>query len=230
MARRIPPNRIKDLLEAATSVFIRQGYRRTQMADIARELGVAKGTLYLYVESKEALFQAVVRHAAGRSADPNRLPLPIPTPPAGQLARRIRRGLAESAGPETLERAIERPRALDLRAEIEAITRELFAIANTHRTSIKLMDRCHDHPELGDVYYRGGRYAQLDLLVRYLETRVAAGQLPQPASLPTTARFVIEAVATWAVHIHWDPSPQSIDPRDAEDTLVHFVLAGLLTP
>jgi hypothetical protein len=46
--------------------------------------------------------------------------------------------------------------------------------------------------------------------------------------VPTAARFVIESIATWAVHIHWDPAPQGIDPADAEETVVHVVLGGLL--
>ena len=36
---------------AATDVFIERGYRQTQMADVARAMGVAKGTVYLYVVS-----------------------------------------------------------------------------------------------------------------------------------------------------------------------------------
>ena len=39
MARQIPEHRLKDLLECATRVFIAQGYRRTQMADVARASG-----------------------------------------------------------------------------------------------------------------------------------------------------------------------------------------------
>ena len=66
MARSIPDDRLARLVECATQVFITQGYRRTQMADVAKALGVAKGTLYLYVESKEALFDLVVRSADGR--------------------------------------------------------------------------------------------------------------------------------------------------------------------
>jgi hypothetical protein len=42
------------------------------------------------------------------------------------------------------------------------------------------------------------------------------------------ARFVIEAISTWAVHIHWDPAPQTVDPKHAEETVVQFVLGGLL--
>ena len=49
MARGIPAGRLEQLVDCATRVFIDQGYRRTQMADVADALGVAKGTLYLYV-------------------------------------------------------------------------------------------------------------------------------------------------------------------------------------
>ena len=59
MTPRPPPARFPDLIQAATRVFLAQGYRRTQMADVAAAMDAAKGTLYLYVESKEALFDAV---------------------------------------------------------------------------------------------------------------------------------------------------------------------------
>ena len=55
MARAIPENRLKELLACATRVFIAHGYRRTQIADVARALGVAKGTLYLYVEDRKSV-------------------------------------------------------------------------------------------------------------------------------------------------------------------------------
>jgi len=47
------------ILAAALALFGRYGYRRTSIDDIAREAGVAKGTVYLYVESKEALFRTL---------------------------------------------------------------------------------------------------------------------------------------------------------------------------
>lgn len=48
------------IIEAADRLFTRFGYRRTSMDDIAREASVAKGTLYLYFASKEALFCALL--------------------------------------------------------------------------------------------------------------------------------------------------------------------------
>lgn len=43
------------ILLAAAKVISKKGYHNTQMDDIAKEANVAKGTLYLYFESKEDL-------------------------------------------------------------------------------------------------------------------------------------------------------------------------------
>jgi len=47
------------ILDAALGLFGRYGFRRTSIDDIARAAGVAKGTVYLYVENKEALFRTL---------------------------------------------------------------------------------------------------------------------------------------------------------------------------
>src|SRR5947208_508375 len=48
------------ILAAAQRRFAAFGYRRTGIAEIAREAGVAAGTIYRYFESKEEVFRAVV--------------------------------------------------------------------------------------------------------------------------------------------------------------------------
>jgi AcrR family transcriptional regulator len=50
-----------ELLAAALDLFVERGYAATRLDDVARRAGVSKGTLYLYFESKEELFKAVIR-------------------------------------------------------------------------------------------------------------------------------------------------------------------------
>ncbi len=50
-----------EIVAAALEVFVERGYAATKLTDVARRAGVTKGTLYLYFDSKEALFKAVVR-------------------------------------------------------------------------------------------------------------------------------------------------------------------------
>lgn len=50
------------IYEAGLRVFARYGYRRTRVEDIADELGMTKGNLYLYVKDKRDLYEKAVSH------------------------------------------------------------------------------------------------------------------------------------------------------------------------
>lgn len=51
------------ILKAARDIFLRDGYSRAAMAEIAREADVSTATLYKHFDSKETLFAAVVQDA-----------------------------------------------------------------------------------------------------------------------------------------------------------------------
>ena len=59
--QRRPEDRPDEIISAATSLFGEQGFARTRLEDVAKRAGVSKGTLYLYFDSKEALFREMVR-------------------------------------------------------------------------------------------------------------------------------------------------------------------------
>ncbi|HZX32851.1 MAG TPA: TetR/AcrR family transcriptional regulator [Rhodocyclaceae bacterium] len=46
---------------AALELFVEKGFAATRLDDVAKRAGVSKGTLYLYFDSKEALFKAVIQ-------------------------------------------------------------------------------------------------------------------------------------------------------------------------
>lgn len=228
MARAVPEARLQELLACATRVFIEQGYRRTQIAHVAEALGVAKGTVYLYVESKQALFETALRYADRKAPLASEIELPLRASGPRELSRELRKQLAGVVLPSALAQALEKRRVSDPREELERIVRQLYGISYRHRRAIKLIDRCgRDHPELAKAFYSGGRFAQLDALSRYLDARIRARMLAPVPDVAVAARFVIESVAIWAVHIHWDPSPQPIEPGAAEETVVQLVVRAL---
>ena len=67
-------DRRQAIFDAALDEFIERGYAATRLDDVARRAGVAKGTIYLHVRDKQALFQELVRAALlpliGRLAAP----------------------------------------------------------------------------------------------------------------------------------------------------------------
>ncbi len=58
-----------ELLETALGVFLRYGFRKTSMDDVARAAGLSRQGLYLYFSSKEVLFRAGLTLILDRSLD-----------------------------------------------------------------------------------------------------------------------------------------------------------------
>ena len=59
-SRRRKDDRPAELTAAALELFVEKGFAATRLDDVAARAGVSKGTLYLYFDSKEALFKAVI--------------------------------------------------------------------------------------------------------------------------------------------------------------------------
>jgi len=54
-------DKLQTILSAALDVFVENGFADTRLDEVAARAGVAKGTIYLYVPSKTALFEELVR-------------------------------------------------------------------------------------------------------------------------------------------------------------------------
>lgn len=229
MARTRPAERLDHLVESAARIFTEKGYRRAQMADVARDMGVAPGTLYLYVESKEALFDLVVQRAFAGGPEPEPAALPLPTPaPQATLEHLRARARAEGALPR-LDAALARTRVADVADELRDIVRELYDSLSRSRAAVRLMERSAlDWPELAAVWFGEIRRELLRRLRLYLERRIAARKLRPVASIDATARLVLETVAWCALHRHGDPEPPPESEATMADATVDFVVAALL--
>lgn len=61
--RRRKADRPGEIVQAAMAVFAEKGFAAARLDEIARRAGVSKGALYLYFETKEDIFRAVVDQA-----------------------------------------------------------------------------------------------------------------------------------------------------------------------
>lgn len=198
------------------------------MEDIARALGVAKGTLYGYVDSKATLFDAAVRCADEHEPLPPPSALPLQSPKAGSTVASVQARMMKEVRDLELLAALSRENPKDVRAELATVIRDLYLRMSRNRWGIKLVDRCaEDQPELAAVWFGQGRAAQQTALAQYLELRSAKGLLRRLPSEHVAARAVLETVAFWAVHRHWDPSPQEIAEDDVQATVVDLIVHGL---
>jgi len=85
------------ILKAATRVFARRGFFHSQVADVAREAGIAAGTVYLYFRSKDELLVSIFERTMKETLAEGRATLGQETDPRERL-RRIARLHLERMG------------------------------------------------------------------------------------------------------------------------------------
>ncbi len=60
--KRLPADkRIRSILEAAAEVFAEKGYRQSSVSDMVQRAGIARGTFYLYFDSKREVFLKLIQ-------------------------------------------------------------------------------------------------------------------------------------------------------------------------
>ena len=154
------------IIEGARKVFLAQGFDATSMNEVARVAGVSKGTLYVYFQNKEELFQAMV----------------------GQQCREQReRIFALDAEDHDIEGALTRVGV----ALVEFLC--LPERAPSLRTVIAISERM---PELGRQFYETGPAFGLAHLTTYLKTQVEAGVLAIEDCEVAAAQFMDSCSAT----------------------------------
>jgi hypothetical protein len=68
----------------------------------------------------------------------------------------------------------------------------------------------------------------VQLLSELLKSRAAKKRYRRVGEPDVIARTLIETVAFWALHRHFDPSPQATDDATAEKALIDLVTQGLV--
>ncbi|WP_035612371.1 TetR/AcrR family transcriptional regulator [Haloferula sp. BvORR071] len=225
----ISGKRLRELAEAGLQVFCRQGFERSQMADVAKAMKVAVGTVYLYVGSKEALFDLVIRY--GSSADASwldQLEIPVATPAPGATMAYLKKVFDETEWP-CLAAALEKKRAKDPAAELAGVLSEQYALIRQHRRGLLLLTRsAMEFPGLAEVFVMGLRNKLLEQLVHYIRLRAAAGQFRSPADPASTAALMIQSI-TWAnLQRPLDPGLAALDEASFEHSTIEFLVHGLL--
>ena len=215
------------MLEAAARVFGRHGLKASRMADIAREMGVAHGSLYNYVESKEALFLLLVDQWGVADVTLSDRELPLRTPPMDSIVSRLRQRVDEAFQLPALEAALKRRRPAVPYTELEAIVQELFDRTERSRAGATIVERsAADVPELFHLFFEQVRRELFERMTRYVTIRIQNGSF-QAVDPQTAARFIIESVTFFARHRFLDPHPQTLDDHAVRQTVVHLITRSL---
>lgn len=228
MVRPRSPEFVPRMLAAAARVFGRSGLKQARMADIAREMGVAHGSLYNYVESKEALFLLLVEQWGRPEASLDDRELPLRTPPMASIVEQLRQRVRDTFPLPSLDAALKRKAVAKAEEELRSIVLELFVQTERSRDAATILERsARDVPELFGLFFEQVRRDLFSRLTRYVALRMTTGDFVQ-ADPPTAARFIVESVTFFARHRFQDPHPQELDDDAVRQTVVDLVSRSLI--
>ena len=163
---RLDGGKRRQILDGARAIFLAQGYDAASMGEIARAAGVSKGTLYVYFDSKEKLFHAIVDEACFAQAK-EMFALDSTDPDVESALTRLGRAYV---------------RFLCQPARIPGL-----------RAVIAISERM---PEMGKKFYEAGPETGIARLSRFLEAQTAAGILAVDDCRVAAAQFLDSCQST----------------------------------
>jgi AcrR family transcriptional regulator len=222
-------DRVPELIRAAVKVFADKGYRATQMADVAAEMGVAPASLYNYVDGKEGLFALCLERMAqgpGFVLEPIRLP--FATPPMDVTLKRLHRRVEELYRLPALDvPARGKPSPARAEEELRAVVSEGFALASQIRWAADMIERsAREIPELAALLRTEWRGPMMRRLQDFLRARMDRGELRPVGDLWVAARFVEETINWFARHRHHDREGRELDEAPVKATVTELIVGA----
>ncbi|MBV8693484.1 MAG: TetR/AcrR family transcriptional regulator [Actinobacteria bacterium] len=227
MPRPSKRERFDALVGAGLRVFAERGFNKAQMADVAAVMGVSQGTLYNYVESKEALFSLCLDRLLEPDAAMPELPVRMPS--QDDVLARLRARLEEVWALPRLEKALATRRPADVRAELAEVIEEGYDAIGRRRLAFDAIERsAREMPEIAELYFVEIRRKQIARYTAYIEARIRSKQFRPQLDPPTATRLVLESVTYFARHRLGDLDSAMLDDDTVRHTVVDMMSAALL--
>jgi AcrR family transcriptional regulator len=187
-----------EILDAAFEEFVKNGYAATRLEDVAARAGVTKGTIYFYFETKERVFDEMIRH---KSQDF--------FPELGSYAEKLE-GSYNSR----------------LRSLIVFVYRKIAEDRTSRETLRFLIAEGSRFPDLVDRHYEEFMRPVMDQFQKVIEAGVAAGEFrASPAS--TFTEIVMSPALLLSVWSLLFGTRKQIDVAVFTDASIDLIMQGL---
>ena len=221
-------HRLEEITEAGRSLLGTVGYRRTRMADVASAAGLSTGSVYTYVDSKEALLHTVL--TSFFSPDALRMTeIPVTAPDLGVTLKEVRFGLEREAAAPVLEAALGAPVPVDVRPELTAILDEMYSMIVRLWPVLAVLEKCaEDIAEVQEFYFGRQRKGHLSRFALYVRQRANEGLLNASRDAELSAQLAVETLTWHAWHRLEGFDRPRFSGLENRTAVIEFAVNGLM--
>ncbi|HAX51776.1 MAG TPA: TetR/AcrR family transcriptional regulator [Lachnospiraceae bacterium] len=186
--------RIKAIVEAATLLFLRQGYARTQISHIAKAIDVSVGTIYHDFAGKKEIMHFVLKC----TIDPDFINKEFERPITDNLFSGVENEIvslleqSQSDFAKHLENDIES-------YSFEALISDAFDILARYAAGCLFIEKNQFEFPFLAKHYKACRRKFLDTMSRYLTIFIDNGTVRPMEYLELTTTLIIEILTWWAM-------------------------------
>lgn len=216
-------NRLKLFYDAGSHLFINKGYARTQIKDIAKEIGLSTGMLYQYFTSKRDILSFILKCTIDPSVLERDYEFPIQPSIFKGLDEEIKAAFEanrQQLGIHLKDGAAGYPFAVMLS--------DAYDIISKYGIGCLMIE--HNPDDLSELagYYRDYRRGYVKLIQEYVEIYMEKGEFRKVEDVSYVTRAIIEIMAWWGMHIGNDAfeCDKSIPAEKAKEICMDILIHG----
>lgn len=188
-------NRMKLIYDAASHLFINKGYARTQMKDIAKQIGLSTGMLYVYFTGKRELLSFLLKGTIEPAFVTQEFELPISSE------------LFDSLDDEIMEAFEQNTKVFSAHLDditnypLEQMLSDAFDVISKYGIGCLLIEKNPDDLGKLTAYYKEYRQKFYSQILSYITQYMQNGTFRQVELPQYITRLIIETLSWWGMHI-----------------------------
>lgn len=212
---------IKHVIDSANNLFIHQGYKATQISQIAKASGIATGSMYHLFETKAALFQFVLRYAI-EDLELSTVSFPVSEIEASTLQIELTAAFVNRLNHFTSKK--------QQGYTFHQMLADAFELIEKNASSSLIFE--HNITECGQLAttYKEYRLVFFKAITDYIDYFEQLGVLKPIKHKQLAVRFIIETLAFWAMHLPYDSfeTPMVVSSALAKEVAVDTLCEAYL--
>lgn len=188
-------NRMNLIFDAASHLIINKGYARTQMKDIAKEIGLSTGMLYVYFTGKRELLSFLLKGTIEPAFVTQKFEFPI------------RSELFDSLDSEIMEAFEQNTKTFAAHLDditnypLEQMLSDAFEVISKYGIGCLLIEKNPDDLGKLTAYYKEYRQEFFNQVLSYIKLYIQNGTFRQVELPQYVTRLIIETLSWWGMHI-----------------------------